>query len=100
MDRPQALDLQDPNPLRCFIPTGTSRADKDLKTRLTLFCDYQADLGTAWYRPDLAGWRDRLLAAGLSAASVKAYLSTVRGVYRQLLRDNTVRDGLYQLTPA
>ena len=86
------------NPLRDLIPAGTDRKDKDVKTRLIAFCHYQDTTGLPWHQPDLEGWRDLLLAEGRSKSTVKAYLATVRSAYKQLLRDNRIRDILYGLT--
>lgn len=87
------------NPLRELIPDGSQRQNKDLRMRLIAFCDYHDLTGQPWHQPDLAGWRDALFSKGRSPATVKAYLATVRSAYRQLLRDNRLRDILYSLTP-
>ena len=69
-------------------------ADKDTASRLGRYQDWITDQGQAWHEPDLAGYRDYLLDQGLAASSVSAHLSTIRGRYQILLKDNSVRDGL------
>ncbi|MCI0350733.1 MAG: tyrosine-type recombinase/integrase [Acidobacteriales bacterium] len=87
-----------PHPLRALI-TGEP-ATKNHDSRLGLFCDWLDDAGLRWHQPDLAIWRDHLLYAGKAPRTVAAYLSTVRGAYKKLLRSNDVRDLLYQMTDA
>lgn len=72
-------------------------SDKDVNSRLAQFISWQEGR-SEWWQPDLAAYRDDLIADGLSAASVSAYLGTVRGVYKKLLISNAVRDLLYRLT--
>jgi site-specific recombinase XerD len=69
-------------------------ADKDTASRLGRYQDWITDQGQAWHDPDLAGYRDYLLDQDLAASSVSAHLSTIRGRYQTLLKDNGVRDGL------
>jgi len=80
--------------------------NKDAHSRLTLFADWLQDTGRKWTAPDLEDYRDFLLAdyrnkydRPLSPASVSSHLSTVRGRYHALLRDDQTRDALYSLTP-
>jgi site-specific recombinase XerD len=68
--------------------------DKDTASRVGRWLAWLDATGDDWLAPDLAGWRDALLDEGLSARTVAAYLSTVRGRYRLLLTDNAVRDSL------
>lgn len=51
-----------------------------------------------WWQPDLAAYRDDLIAGGLAAISVSAYLGTLRGQYQKLLVSNDIRDRLYGMT--
>jgi integrase len=67
--------------------------DKDIKSRLAAFIAWQG--AAPWYQPDLARWRDELLAEGKAKSTVAAYLGTVRGAYKHLLISNDVRDQLY-----
>jgi site-specific recombinase XerD len=73
----------------------TPGADKVHRQRLQRFARWLAARDGNLYTPDLAAWRDALLAEGLRRSSVRAYLSTVRSRYRDLLRDNATRDELY-----
>lgn len=87
--------------------------NKDEKSRLTFYIDWLAEKGLAWHSPDLAGYRDYLLnertaidqrtgeetPATLAPRTVSAHLSTIRGRYNAILRDNKVRKKLYALTP-
>lgn len=84
------------NPLLAVAETTPSL---DRKARLNRYLDWLDETGRAWYEPDLAAWRDSLLGEGLSPATAYAYLSTVRKVYRDSLRDNRTRDYFYSLTP-
>lgn len=90
------------------------RPNKDVKSRLRYFVDWLAYTGRPWYQPDLAAYRDFLLLersridpetgdqihAPLSVESAQAHLSTIRGRYQALLRDDRIRDQLYALAPA
>ncbi len=81
-------------------------ADKDTRSRLTRFVDWMQHEGRAWYELDLARYRDYLLRVGgndgngLVPASVSAHLATIRGRYKQLLRDPQVKARLYQTAAA
>lgn len=88
------------HPIRAQIDQAAGRAAKDRNSRLSRFVEWQFDEALPWYAPDLAAWRDELLALGLAPASVRAYLSTVRGAYERVLRDNSVREHLYRMAPA
>jgi site-specific recombinase XerD len=76
-----------------LVPT---RADKDQRYRLGKFQQWLEAQGQPWYSPDLAAYRDALLAE-YAPSTVSAHLSTVRGRYRQIMADNTTRDALYSL---
>ena len=82
------------------------RADKDTRHRLRLYADWLNETKRHWSTPDLAAYRDALLTVyrgrddePLSASSVRAHLSTVRGRYTRIIKDNNTRDLLYRLTP-
>ncbi len=80
------------HPLLIFAGGGS----RSRQSRLRRFCRWQIEHHGSWYRPDLAAWRDQLLQVeGLTPATVRAYLSTVRSAYDQLLRSNQVRQWLY-----
>src|SRR5512139_2807538 len=84
-----------------FDPLASFHSDnKNAASRVRLFARWMGSAGLAWYEPDLEGYRDSLLAAGRLPTSVAAHLSTVRGMYRRLLRSNALRDLLYSMTPA
>lgn len=70
-------------------------AGKVRRHRLRRFTDWLQEQGGGLYSPDLAAWRDDLLEEGLAPSSARAYLSTVRGRYRELLRAASTRDALY-----
>jgi site-specific recombinase XerD len=73
---------------------------KSRRSRLQRFCDWQQAAGYFWYQPALEQWRDHLLQhEHLQATTVRAYLSTVRSAYQQLLHSNEVRQWLYDLMP-
>lgn len=87
--------------------------DKDTKSRLSYFLDWLAYSGRNWLTPDLAVYRDFLLnervrinlltgsevEARLSPSTVQAHLATIRGRYQEILRDNYVRQKLYNFAP-
>lgn len=87
--------------------------NKDEKSRLSYYLDWLAENALAWYEPDLAAYRDYLLhdrerlhtpsgqmrSATLSPGAAQAHLATIRGRYQALLRDNAVRQMLYDITP-
>jgi integrase/recombinase XerD len=72
---------------------------KDTLHRAGKFADWLAETGGRWYAPDLASYRDALLEDGLAASSVAAHLSTVRGLYRRVIRDNATRQRLFDAAP-
>lgn len=87
------------NPLRQIASAAAeTRRGKDIAARIGAYLAYTDQWGVAWHKPDLRSWRDHLLLDGLSQATVKAYLSTVRGSYNAVLRDNSTRDLLYSMT--
>ena len=87
--------------------------DKDTKSRISYFLDWVALTGRNWLTPDLAVYRDFLLnervridlltgseiEARLSPSTVQAHLATIRGRYQEILRDNYVRQKLYNVAP-
>lgn len=83
-----------------------ARPTVDERNRLQRYIDYLDSVGGHWsHDPDLADYRDYLMAKGLKATTVKAYVMTVRQRYKDLLTDNDVRAMLYAhlpdtLTPA
>lgn|SRR5574341_452080 len=82
------------------ILTYGATDNKDTISRLQLFSDWLDESGLHWYQPDLAAYRDHLLAAAKNPSSVSAHLSTIRAAYRRLLMSNIVRDTLYHFVPA
>lgn len=90
-----ALPIQ-PHLLEQLISTD-SRSER---SRLKRFFEWQQSIGAAWYLPDLAAWRDHLLRVeNQSPSTARAYLSTVRSAYHQLLRSNDFRQSLYEAMP-
>lgn len=88
----------------------SSDMDKDQTSRIRFFVEWLNTHRTPWYRPDLTAYRDYLLhdrerrdahtgemrPATLSPVAANAHLATIRGRYRQLLRDNRLRESLYE----
>ena len=79
--------------------------DRNQLSRLGLFCAWLDHEGYSWHAPDLAAYRDHLLhtykgknGKPLQGSSVKVHLATIRGRYRAILRQNSLRDDLYNLT--
>ena len=77
---------------RSIVPQG---ADKDTKYRLGKFETWLRTQGQTWYQPDLAAYRDELL-ANYVPATVSAHLSTIRATYQKIILN---RDAFYQLVP-
>jgi len=75
-----------------FIP---QHAEGVTRQRLARFVGWLEGRAGSLYTPDLAAWRDDLLAEGVKPSSARAYLATVRSRYRALLRGEALRDGLY-----
>ena len=74
---------------------------KDHKYRLKLYADYLTANGQHWLEPDLNTYSAFLKdVRGLSPATIKAHLSTIRSRYRTLLRETDTRNHLYALTPS
>lgn len=88
------------NTLALLMPANPS---KDHKHRIGRFCDWLEARGDPWHQPDLAAYRDHLLAEGKKAATVSAHLSTVRARYRDLTTGtiaNDLRQAAYDHIPA
>jgi integrase len=89
-----------PLSLNELIPAS---ADKHTRYRMGKFASWMATQGRPWHKPDLAAWRDYLLANGqedgspMQPRSVSALLGTVRAHYDRLLRSNRVRDALFEM---
>ena len=81
------------DPLALLMPANPS---KDHKSRIARFCRWLRAEGTPWHAPDLEAYRDHLLDEGKAPATVSAHLSTVRARYREVARDNKIRDRLYE----
>src|SRR4051794_40982525 len=79
-----------------IVPSG---ATKDELHRLKRFACWLDVTKCAWFHPDLAAYRDYLAERRLTQASIRAHLSTIRGRYESLLRDNAFRESLYAFTP-
>lgn len=62
--------------------------------RLDAFASWLDATRRQWTAPDLAAYRDRMLADGKSPSTVNAHLSTIRGRYDTLLSDNDILDDL------
>jgi len=83
------------NPLAAMID-GRS---KDWDSRLRFFVSWQDAVGESWLSPNLASYRDYLLhERELAASTISAHLSQIRAVYRRLLKDNDLRQQLFEST--
>lgn len=95
---------QTPDGLELLVP---STGNKDHRHRLHHFALWLRRTARHWSMPDLEAYREYLLqdyqgrdGVPLAPNSVRAHLSTVRGRYRRLLRDNRVRQMLFDVTPS
>jgi len=77
-----------------LLPTD---ATKDTKHRIGKFIEWLQDTDGDVMKPDLVSYRDYLL-ADYRPSTVSAHLSTVRGQYNRILRDNATRDRLYEIS--
>jgi len=75
-------------------------ADKHTRYRLGKFERWRNAQDAPWYEPDLAAYRDYMLAEGYATSTVRAHLSTVRAQYQRIARSNMVRDILYRNVPS
>lgn len=73
--------------------------------RFRVFIKWLDTNGRSWLKPNLGAYTDYLLNEytgrddkPLSPSTVKAHLSTIRGRYKAILRDNATRDLLYEFT--
>jgi len=89
-----------------FSVIVSTAKSKDHRHRLIRYANWLTSTGRSWHSPDLETYRDYLLndyettdGSLLSESSVKAHLSTIRGRYQAILRDNRTRDALYAITP-
>lgn len=73
--------------------------NKDIRSRLRVYGRWMDHEKIRWFQPDLLIYRDELFERGLAPTSVAAHLSTIRGAYRRMLRNNRVRDALYDMAP-
>ena len=86
-----AIAVMDGTTEAVLIPMN---ADKHARYRLCRFTGWLQEQEQPWHEPDLAAYRDSMLAQEYAPATVSAHLCTVRAQYQRLLRDNSVRDAL------
>jgi site-specific recombinase XerD len=79
----------DPATLQTFLLPAN--ADKDTRSRVSGFIAWMIETKRAWHDPDLAAYRDHLQAKDYHSATISAHLSSVRGAYQRLLRNNALR---------
>ena len=72
-----------------------ANADKCTRSRLAHFRRWQKSNTLPWHDPNLARYRDDMLASGKARSTVAAYLSTVRACYRAVITDNAIRQMLF-----
>lgn len=87
----------------------------DAKYRLDQFVTWLDTTGGHWHAPNLEAYKTYLLSderirvdsrtgkehrGALSPRTVQAHLSSIRGRYNAILKDNGTRDRLYQMTPS
>lgn len=87
-----------PNDPNALLTTGD--LDKDRASRLGQYQRYLTEQGQTWANPDLAAYAAYLQSKGLSPASIKAHLSTIRARYAAILRTDEARDALLNLVAA
>ena len=81
------------------VLTPPTLAGENTTSRLRLFVDWLNTTNRHWTRPELAIYRNHLLAER-SPATVQAYLSTIRAQYQRIMTDNTLRRHMLDAAPA
>lgn len=94
------------HPNQMFLTLRKLRGGKDEQHRLGLYLQWLNHEKEIWWQPDLAAYRNYLLhdyqgrdGQPLAPSSVQAHLASIRGHYQALLRDNTLRQWLYDQCP-
>jgi site-specific recombinase XerD len=82
-------DGSDPAALQTLLLPA--QADKDTRSRVGGFIAWMIETKRAWHDPDLAVYREHLKGKGYHPATISAHLSSVRGAYQRLLRNNALR---------
>lgn len=96
-----------------FVPEGETG---NRRSRLQEFADWLHNTGRTWASPDLAAYQEYLLTRDetrtvetrtgktttrrygpVAPGSIVSYVATVRGRYRDLLKEDATRDALYTL---
>ena len=90
---------------RDMILSNTIIGNENVKHRLLCFVNWLDDNGLSWYSPNMARYRDYLLAyhgnrGRLAHCSINSYLSTVRNRLKDLSVSNNARDIIFDLAPA
>lgn len=70
--------------------------DKYIRSRVAHFERWRQANDLQWHEPNLAQYRDDMLANGKARATVAAYVSTVRARYKAVITDNDTRQALYE----
>src|SRR5688572_14689853 len=110
MDAIQKTPLFEQN----FVVLMPDRPDKDQYSRLLFFLDWLDSQKIPWHRPALKDYKYYLLndrtrpdaktgaprPARLSPATANTHIATIRGRYMALLRDNNIRQLLYDSLPS
>ncbi|MGF1504576.1 MAG: tyrosine-type recombinase/integrase [Anaerolineae bacterium] len=86
-------------PLAVYANNQRNAGKTAIASRIELYLRYLDDSGGAWLQPDLDGWRDQLVEEDKAAATIKAYLSTVRSAYERIMALPAGRDALLQTIP-
>jgi site-specific recombinase XerD len=81
--------------VRSTFPALNPRS-KSEEERIRKFMNWAGD---TWIKPDLGAYRDDLFEQGLAPTSVQAHLSTVRGAYKRILKNNNFIMSLYDMVP-
>jgi len=81
------------------VLTPPDNASSNTASRLNQFIYWLNQREQSWAYPSLSAYRDDLLDAGRTPATVDAYLSTIRGHYRRLLSNNTLRQQMLEAAP-
>jgi integrase len=89
------MDAQNAIVSKATVTLVPADADKFTRSRLGHFVKWQRASGLPWHEPDLAQYRDDMLADGKAPATVAAYVSTVRACYRAVVTDNGTRQALF-----
>jgi len=80
-----------------FVPNNYTSENQ--RQRVERYLQWLSTSGHRWQHAPLAAYRDALADDGYAPNTISAYVAGARQRYAELLKDNTLRDALYDLIP-